>query len=306
MKLPSFALITEVGPRDGLQNEQKYLPTEQKVKLINALSRTGLKRIQAASFVHPKAIPQMRDAAEVMASIDRVPGVLYEVIVPNLVGAQRALEARVDRIGLFVSASETHNRHNVNMSVEESLQGFVPIVELCHKAGVPVFAGLSTAFGCPYEGTVPQQRVISLVRQLLAMGVSEIFLGDTTGMGNPKQVVEMVDRFFGEFPTIPLNLHFHDTRGMGLANILVALQRGVTMFDASVGGLGGCPYAPGATGNVCTEDVVHMLHEIGVETGIDLDKLIACSRMAQGMVGRELPSRVLKAGKRSDLVAATH
>jgi len=216
------------------------------------------------------------------------------------------LEARVDRIGLFVSASETHNRHNVNMSVEESLQGFVPVVELCHKEGVPVFAGLSTAFGCPYEGTVPQERVISLVRQLVAMGVSEIFLGDTTGMGNPKQVAEMVDRFFGEFPTIPLNLHFHDTRGMGLANILAALQRGVTMFDASVGGLGGCPYAPGATGNVCTEDVAHMLHEIGVETGIDLDKLLACSRMAQEMVGHELPSRVLKAGKRSDLVAATH
>lgn len=301
MQLPRRVTITEVGPRDGLQAEAIFVETPQKIAFINALAQTGLTRIEATSFVHPRAIPALRDASQVMAGLERPPGVTYLGLVPNLVGAQRALEARVDEFSLFLSASESHNRANVNMTIAESLRGFEPVMQLAKEAKVPIRGSIATAFGCPYEGKVPPQKVIEIGRTLRDLGMDIIALADTTGMANPRQVAELVSTFRAQVPGVGFALHFHDTRGAGLANILAALQLGATDFDASVGGLGGCPYAPGATGNVATEDVVHMLHEMGIETGIDLDKLLACARMARDLVGHDLLSHVFKAGKASDL-----
>lgn len=300
---PKEVSVREVGPRDGLQNEAAWVPTEQKIALINALSHTGLQRIEAVSFVHPKAIPQMRDAAEVMAGIERGPGVIYSAIVPNAAGARRAVEARVDEVEIFLSASESHNRKNVRMSVEESLVAAREIAAILGEAAMPFDAVVSTAFGCPYEGDVPIDRVLWVAEQLLNLSPAPVrlTLGDTTGMANPAQVSEIVEAFRRRFPDVMLSLHFHNTRGTGLANVLAGLQGGVTHFDSSLGGLGGCPYAPGATGNITTEDMVNMLADMGVATGIELDKLIECARLAQDFVGRELPSQVLKAGPRSRL-----
>lgn len=303
MELPSRAVITEVGPRDGLQNEAAFVPTETKVELIRRLGETGLSRIEAVSFVHPKAIPQMTDAAEVMARLPRCPGVTYVALVPNEKGAQRALEARADEVAVVVSASETHNRRNVNRSVAESLEEVRRVAARCREAGVPWSGYVSVAFGCPYEGDVDPERVLALAARMVELGASSVGLGDTTGMGNPRQVAQVVRRFRGRFPGVRLRLHFHDTRGAGLANVLVALAEGATEFDASVGGLGGCPYAPGAAGNVASEDLVHLLHEMGVETGVDLDRLLAVARFAEEVAGRPLPGKVKQAGKRSDLVA---
>ena len=300
---PKQISIREVGPRDGLQNEAAWVPTEQKIELINALSHTGLKRIEAVSFVHPKAIPQMRDAAEVIGRIERQPGVVYSAIVPNALGARRAVEARMDEVEIFLSASESHNRKNVRMSVEESLAAAQEIADVTGEAGLPFDAVISTAFGCPYEGDVPVERVMWVAERLLELTPLplRITLGDTTGMANPAQVDTIVTEFRRRFPDVTLSLHFHNTRGAGLANVLAGMLAGVTLFDASLGGLGGCPYAPGATGNITTEDLVNMLHDMGVATGVDLDKLIECAKLAQQYVGRELPSQVLKAGPRSRL-----
>jgi hydroxymethylglutaryl-CoA lyase len=295
--LPKSVSIREVGPRDGLQNEAP-VPTEAKVRLIDALSTTGVARIEAVSFVHPKAIPQMADADEVWAAARKTPGVRYSALVPNVRGAERALKARFREIELVVSASDTHNRRNINRSTDESLADVAQLTALLHEAGATAEVIIATSFGCPYEGDVDPARVAGIVDRVVADGADRVAFGDTTGMATPRRVVDVVGRVRDRHPDLPLLLHFHNTRGTALANILVALQFGVTEFDASVGGLGGCPYAPGASGNVATEEVVHMLHDMGVETGIDLVRLVDVAREAERIVGRELPSGVLRAGPR--------
>ncbi len=296
--LPDAISLREVGPRDGLQNEAP-VPTEAKVALIDALSHTGVGRIEAVSFVHPKAIPQMADADEVWRRIEQADRVRYSALVPNLRGATRALDAGFAEIEAVVSASDTHNRRNVNRSTAESLDEIAQVVEAAHGKGVACQVIVSTAFGCPYEGDVPVARVVATAGRAVAAGADSISFGDTTGMATPRRVTELVGAFRMAHPDVPLNLHFHNTRGTGLANVLAALQLGVADFDASVGGLGGCPYAPGATGNVCTEDLVHMVADMGVATGVDLDALLAAARTAEALVGRTLPSQVLRAGPRT-------
>jgi len=297
MNLPKSVTIVEVGPRDGLQNERHYVPTEQKIELIERLSETGLRRIEMTSFVHPKAIPQLQDSEEVVRRVQRKAGVIYSTPIPNEKGLERALVSGVKEVALFVSASETHNQKNVKMSVSDSLRGFWNIAEKALANGIRMRGYVVTAFGCPYEGRVPTEKVEHIVNEYKALGVHEIALGDTTGMANPAQVTQMVQRIKPQLDEIGLGLHFHDTRGAALANVLAALQEGVTVFDGSVGGMGGCPYAPGASGNVATEDLVNMLDEMGIETGIDLAKLIDCAKYAREIIQRDLPSHLLKAGK---------
>ncbi|MDR7280082.1 hydroxymethylglutaryl-CoA lyase [Catenuloplanes atrovinosus] len=294
--------IREVGPRDGLQNEAP-VPTDAKVRLLDALSATGVRRIEAVSFVHPKAIPQMADADEVWKRARRAEGVRYSALVPNLRGADRALAAGFTELEVVVSASDTHNRRNVNRSTEDSLTDITALIQAVHAAGGTVEVIVATSFGCPYEGDVAPARVAGIVERVLGDGADRVAFGDTTGMGTPRRVRELlaaVDQVRGAAPVL---LHFHNTRGTGLANILTALELGVTEFDASVGGLGGCPYAPGASGNVATEEVVHMLHDMGIDTGIDLERLLEAAALAEKMTGRELPSGVLRAGPRTRLTA---
>ncbi|MGX6605441.1 hydroxymethylglutaryl-CoA lyase [Micromonosporaceae bacterium Da 78-11] len=291
----SFVSIREVAPRDGLQNEEP-VPTDAKVRLIDALSRTGVKRIEAVSFVHPKAIPQMADADEVWARVAKDPGIRYSALIPNTRGAQRAIDAGFEEIEVVVSASDTHNRRNLNRSTDESLDDITTLIQLIHAAGRTVEVIVATSFGCPFEGDIDPDRVAGIVARVRADGVDRIAFGDTTGMATPRRVRDLLSA------VRPDLLHFHNTRGTGLANILTALDLGVTEFDASVGGIGGCPYAPGASGNVATEEVVHMLHDMGIDTGIDLDRLIGTAEMAEKMLGRTLPSGVLRAGPRSRLV----
>ncbi|GIH13246.1 hydroxymethylglutaryl-CoA lyase [Rugosimonospora africana] len=289
--------IREVGPRDGLQNEDP-VPAEAKVQLLDALSGTGVRRIEAVSFVHPKAIPQMADADEVWAAATKAPGVRYSALVPNSRGTQRALAAGFTEIEVVVSASDTHNRKNLNRSTAESLDDITALIQAGHKAGASVEVIVATSFGCPYEGDVDPRRVAGIVERVLADGADRVAFGDTTGMATPRRVRELLDVVPREAPIL---LHFHNTRGTGLANILTALELGVREFDASIGGLGGCPYAPGASGNVATEEVVHMLHDMGVDTGIDLDALLEAAALAERIVGRTLPSGVLRAGPRTRL-----
>ncbi len=298
--LPAAVSLREVGPRDGLQNEDP-VPAEAKVRLLDALSGTGLRRIEAVSFVHPKAIPQMADADEVWAAAKHNPDVRYSALVPNSRGAQRALAAGFREIEVVVSASDTHNLRNVNRSTAESLDDIAQLIDLLHGAGASAEVIVSTSFGCPYEGDVDPARVASIVDRVVADGADRIAFGDTTGMATPRRVTDVVSRVREAHPDIPLLLHFHNTRGTALANILTALRLGVTEYDASVGGLGGCPYAPGATGNVATEEVVHMLEDMGIDTGVDLAALLDAARLAQEIVGRQLPSGVLKAGPRLPL-----
>ena len=301
--MPESVSIREVGPRDGLQNEDP-VPTAAKIELLDALSGTGVRRIEAVSFVHPKAIPQMADADEVWAAAAKSPDVRYSALVPNTRGAERALAAGFEEIEVVVSASETHNRHNVNRSTAESLDDIAELISLLHGRGATAEVIIATSFGCPFEGDVPPERVAGVVSRVLADGADRVAFGDTTGMATPRRVTDVLDAVLTAHPGLPVLLHFHNTRGTGLANILTALEYGVTDFDASVGGLGGCPYAPGATGNVATEEVVHMLHDMGIDTGIDLDRLIEASTLAQRIVGKQLPSGVLRAGPRSRLVPA--
>jgi hydroxymethylglutaryl-CoA lyase len=296
MTLPKRVTICEVGPRDGFQIEPGWIPTDTKVEMIDRLAETGLPRIEATSFVHPKVVPQMRDAEEVMARIRRRPGTQYVALVPNEKGAVRAIDARVDAIHTVVSASESHNLANVNMTVAESLGKLRAVLEVAARARVPVSCAISTAFGCPFEGDVPVARLEWVVASLVDMGARAIALADTTGMANPRQVTEILERFLPRFPGVEWTLHTHDTRAMAIPNILAAMACGVSHFDSSIGGLGGCPFAPGASGNVCTEDLVHCLHAMGVETGIDLDGLIAVARRAEEVVGHVLPGQVMKAG----------
>ena len=296
--------MREVGPRDGLQNEAP-VPTDAKVELIDALSKTGVRRIEAVSFVHPKAIPQMADADEVWKRIHRDEAIRYSALVPNLRGAQRALDAGFSDIEVVVSASDTHNKKNVNRSTEESLDDIATLIDSAHSSDATVQVIVSTAWGCPYEGDVPVERVLWAADRAVRDGADGISFGDTTGMATPSRVRRLVGEFRSAHPEMPLNLHFHNTRGTGLANVLTALELGVEDFDASVGGLGGCPYAPGATGNVATEELVHMVEDMGVDTGIDLAAMIDAAATAERIVGRTLPSQVLRAGPRTRTVAAS-
>lgn len=300
---PASVKVKEVGPRDGLQAESAILPTEAKLRLIGCLADAGLREIEATSFVSPKAIPALADAAEVFANLDRRPGVAYSAIVPNEKGARRAVEAEADEIQIFLAVSEGYNRSNVRMSVEESLQQAARVAKIVREADVPFVAVLSVAFGCPYDGAVAPERVLDLCGCLMELGAREITLGDTTGMAYPTQVDQLSRAYQERYPDVPLRLHFHNTRGMGLANVLVALEAGVDRFDASVGGLGGSPHAPGATGNIPTEDLVHMLHEMGIETGVALESLIGCAWLLEEFLGHGLPGQVMKAGVCGHLTA---
>jgi hydroxymethylglutaryl-CoA lyase len=299
--LPRQISVREVGPRDGLQNEDP-VPTQAKIELIDRLSLTGVQRIEAVSFVRPDAIPQMADADEVWRGIERASGVRYSALVPNLRGARRALDSGLTEIEAVVSASDTHNRKNVNRSTAESLDDIAEIIALAHDRGASCQVIVSTAWGCPYEGDVPVEQVVAAARRAVADGADTISFGDTTGMATPGRVYALVGEFRSACPDVGLNLHFHNTRGTGLANVLAALQLGVADFDASVGGLGGCPYAPGATGNIATEELVHMVEDMGVSTGIDLDAMIEAAADAERIIGRQLPSQVLRAGPRSRIV----
>ena len=287
--------IREVAPRDGLQNEEP-VPTEAKVRLINALSETGVRRIEAVSFVHPKAIPQMADADEVWAQVTKNPDIRYSALIPNTRGAQRAIAAGFREIEVVVSASDTHNRRNLNRSTDESIEDISQLIPLIHEAGATVEVIVATSFGCPFEGDVDPERVAAIVARVRGDGADRIAFGDTTGMATPRRVRDLLAA------VRPDLLHFHDTRGTGLANVLTALELGVTEFDASVAGIGGCPYAPGASGNIATEELVHMLDDMGIDTGIDLEALIKVAELAEKLLGRTLPSGVLRAGPRSRLV----
>lgn len=295
-------IVQEVAPRDGLQIEPVWVPTDEKVALIDQLSGAGFTRIEAGSFVSPKAIPALRDGGEVFARIRRAPGVVYVGLIPNLQGARRALAAGADELNLVLSASEAHNRANMGMAVEQSLAAFADVAALAATHGrVSLNGTVATAFGCPFQGGIDEERVLSLVERYLALGVTGITLADTTGMANPRQVARLVGKVLRRVPPQALTLHFHNTRGLGLANVLAAYDAGARRFDASLGGLGGCPFAPGASGNICTEDLVNMCHEMGIETGIDLPLLIALSRGLPRLLGHEMPGQVAKAGLNRDL-----
>jgi hydroxymethylglutaryl-CoA lyase len=281
-----------------LQNEAP-VSTEAKVELVDVLSKTGVRRIEAVSFVHPRAIPQMADADEVWQQIARSDDVRYSALVPNLRGAHRALDAGFQEIEVVVSASDTHNRKNINRSTDESLDDIAELVDIAHGKGATVQVIVSTAWGCPYEGEVPPERVVSVASRAIRDGADTISFGDTTGMATPGRVTRLIGELRSTHPETELNLHFHNTRGAALANVMAAMQLGVADFDSSVGGLGGCPYAPGASGNVATEELVHMVEDMGVETGIDLTAMIDAAATAERIVGRTLPSQVLRAGPRT-------
>ncbi|PLC50564.1 hydroxymethylglutaryl-CoA lyase [Pollutimonas subterranea] len=288
--------IHDVAMRDGLQIEPSFVPTEQKIALINALSRTGVSKIEATSFTSPKAIPALRDAEEVMMGIERAPGVKYVCLVPNMRGAQRAMQCGVDEINLVMSASETHNLANLRMTREQSERVLSEITaEAQGKTDINI--SISTAFGCPMEGVVAPEEVLRLGDRFAADGVQGITLCDTTGMANPAQVEALCTGLAQRWPDLELTLHFHNTRGMGLANVIAGLAAGIDCYDSSLAGLGGCPYAPGATGNICSEDLVHMLDSMGLKTGVDLDRLVFCARQMAEMVGHDVPGQVMKAGR---------
>jgi hydroxymethylglutaryl-CoA lyase len=296
MRLPERVTLCEVGTRDGFQIEPAFIPTEQKIEVVDLLTEAGLPRIEVTSFVSPKAVPQLRDAEAVMAGIRRRPGTRYAALVPNDKGAARAADAGVTAIHTVVSASESHNLANVNMTIAESIAKLRAVGQIAARAGVTLNCGISTSFGCPFEGEVPVDHLERVVAQLVDLGAAGIGLADTTGMANPRQVGAVLERLLPRFPGIEWTLHTHDTRAMAIPNILAAMACGVTNFDASIGGLGGCPFAPGASGNVCTEDLVHCLEAMGVATEIDLAKLIAVSKRVEQIVGRALPGQVVKAG----------
>ncbi len=295
MKLPKEVTIYEVGPRDGLQNEARQVPTAEKIRFIDALVAAGLRHIEITSFVSPQWIPQLADSGEVARGVKRKPGVHFSALVPNRRGLDAALAAGMEEIAVFLSTSETHNKKNVNKTIAESMAGFLDVVPPARAAGVKVRAYVSTVFGCPYEGEVDPMRAVTLSKELLDMGVYQVSISDTIGVANPRQVEDVLGLVLAEIPLPAVAVHFHDTQGTALANCLVAMTQGVTTIDSSVGGLGGCPYAPGASGNLATDDVVAMLHSMGVETGIDLEKLIEASRLAATFVGHDLSSKYMKA-----------
>ena len=301
MNHPLRAEITEVGARDGFQAERAFIPTAQKIEFIDRLIDAGVPRIEATSFVSPRAVPQLADAAEVMAGVDRTRGTVLAALVPNKRGALRAAEAAVDEMVVFVSASESHNRKNVNRSVEESLAGFEDVARVAGEAGIAVSGAISVSFGCPFEGDVAPERVGEIAHRFQQLGFAGASLGDTTGMATPPLVAAAVAAVREAAPGLGLALHFHNTRGVGLANVMVGLELGVDKYESSFGGTGGCPFAPKATGNICTEDLVYLLEEMGIGTGIDLRKLSGIACDVEVAVGHELPGQIMKAGLRLDL-----
>jgi hydroxymethylglutaryl-CoA lyase len=294
-------IVQEVAPRDGLQIEPTWVPTEDKIALIDELSLAGFSRIEAGSFVSPKAIPALRDGEEVFRGIQRTPGVIYVALVPNLKGAQRALSCGADELNLVMSASQTHNLANMRMGRTQSLAGFAAIVEVVQGQRVSLNATVATAFGCPFEGRIDEDDVLRIVDAYLQLGMQGITLADTTGMANPRQVSRLVERVLQRLPRHALTLHFHNTRGLGLCNVLAAYEAGARRFDAALGGLGGCPFAPGASGNICTEDLVNLCDESGIPTGIDLQRLLVISRRLPALLGHKLPGQLAKAGRNCDL-----
>ena len=298
--------VNDVAVRDGFQIEKVFVPTSTKVELINQLARTGLHKVEVTSFVSSKAVPALADANEVLAAIERVPGVVYVALVPNIRGAQNAAATarRPDEVNAVVSASETHNRANINRTHEQSLGELDTMVKVAHEAGMKVTMSLSTTFGCPFEGHVPEDVVLRFVERFRELGVDGISLADTTGMTNPRQVRELTRKVMAAFPPPDetyYTLHFHNTRGMGLANVVAGIEAGVRSFDGSVSGLGGCPFAPGASGNICTEDMVNMLEDMGFDTRVDLAKLLAVARRIPVVVGHDTPGQVMKAGQTLEL-----
>lgn len=293
MKFPKAVTIKEVGPRDGLQNEKEVIAASDKIEWINQLSTTGLSYIEITSFVNPKWIPALADCYEVATSIERKPGVTYAALVPNQKGLEKALSANVDEVSVFMSASETHNKKNINKSIEETYPILNNVVSEALTAGKTARGYVSTVFGCPYEGTVDVDQVLRVSEKLFEMGIDELSLGDTIGVANPSQVQRVLEQFLKRFPQEKLALHFHDTRGLAIANILASLQMGMTTFDSSLGGLGGCPYAPGASGNVATDDVIHMLHGMGIETNINEEKLINAAFYIEKALNRKLASHTM-------------
>ena len=296
-----FVLVTEVGTRDGFQSEKEFIPTEVKAELINALIDAGVQSFEATSFVSPRAVPQLADASKVMELIHRRPGVRLTGLVPNARGAERAAAARVDMMACFVSASETHTQANLNKSIDAALADFVEMAPIAKQYGIPLRGAIATAFGCPFEGDVSLDNVLKIVAVYMQHGARHITLGDTTGMATPPVVLRTVEAIQARYPEAIISLHFHNTRGIGLANVMNGLELGIREYESSFGGLGGCPFAPGATGNICTEDLVYLLHECGYETGIDLEALAAVARHVQEVMGRELPGQFMKSGPRLKL-----
>lgn len=298
MARPKKVLVGEVGPRDGLQIEHDFIATATKIELIDGLIEAGVPEIEYSSFVSPRAVPQLADAAEVLAAVDRSKGTHMVALVPNAKGAERAVEAGVDEIRVFVSSSESHNRKNVNRAIEDSLKGFEDVLSIASSAGCPVSGAIATSFGCPFEGNVSVEQVGMIAKHFQDLGMVGVGLGDTTGMATPPLVAERCRHLQEHVPDLPITLHFHNTRGIGLANVMAGLDEGIDRYESSFAGLGGCPFAPGATGNICTEDLVFLLHEMGIETGIDLEKLCGVARRVEEVVGRSLPGQVMKAGPR--------
>lgn len=299
--VPDQVSLYEVSPRDGLQNEAASVPLGGKMRLVDALVASGLKRVEITSFVSPKWIPQLADADDLAEAVlaHRAPGVSYSALCPNPRGLERAKAAGIEEVAVFLSASETHNKKNVNKSIAETLAAFADTIAPARAAGMRVRGYVSTVWGCPYEGAVSPDKSIAIAKKLYEMGCYQISFGDTIGAGTPKLTREIITRALAELPNEAVAMHMHDTRGTALANVLVGLELGVRHFDASVGGMGGCPYAPGAAGNVATEDLVYMLHGMGVGTGVDLERLVESARVAESLVGRQLPGKVHKAGLRS-------
>ncbi|HSP25862.1 MAG TPA: hydroxymethylglutaryl-CoA lyase [Saliniramus sp.] len=298
---PKHVRVVEVGPRDGLQSEARWVETRDKIALIDGLAAAGIREFEATSFVSPRAVPQMRDAAEVIAGVDRSVGIKLTALVPNPRGARAAADAGVDAMVVFLSASESHNRKNVNRSREESLRGFEEVASIAGEAGIAVQGAIATAFGCPFEGEVPVGAIVDIAKGYHRLGITHITLGDTTGMATPPLVAERCRALREEVPGIEIALHFHNTRGIGLANVYAGLQEGIEIFESSIAGLGGCPFAPGATGNIATEDLVYLLEECGIETGIDLEQVSRMARRMEEIIGRPLPGQVSKAGPRLKL-----
>jgi hydroxymethylglutaryl-CoA lyase len=306
MRIPVDSVkVVEVGPRDGLQNERVTIPTDAKIAYITALGDAGLRVIEAGAFVSPKWVPQMADTAEVFANIPKDPGVEYAVLVPNMKGLDRAIEAGVTSIAIFTAASETFNKRNINMSIDESFANYAPVAARARSEGMRVRGYVSTAFGCPYEGDVPAEKVLEVCARLLDIGCYEVSVGDTIGVGTPMQVQGVIGMLLQVIPASKLAMHFHDTRGTALANTLAALEMGIATFDASSGGLGGCPYAPGASGNMATEDLIYMLDAMAIETGVDIKRLVGASSIIAPYLDHPLPGRYLQACTRAAAPVAT-
>lgn len=290
--------ITEVGPRDGFQSEKTILKTEDKIDIINNLIEAGFPRIEVSSFVSPKAIPQLADAEIILNKVNRSSQTTLAALVPNARGALRAVEAKLDEIVVFLSASESHNKKNVNRSVKESLLGFKEIADIAGKNNIPIQGDIATAFGCPFEGNISPKKLADISKEYKLMGFKGVTLGDTTGMATPPVVIDAINAIRNNVPDFNITLHFHNTRGVGLANVMSGLNLGITDYESCFGGMGGCPFAPNATGNICSEDLIYLLHEMGIETGIDLDKIISIAKKVENLVGHKLPGQVMRAGHR--------